>query len=773
MKIIFTLLLLALAVVEAAAETQLADNGWRVSVAVDGTLRTFEADFGDGKWQFIPMSQDKSAGPAWYVRRGDSVVRPVLTAVAPDRPEFGGTTDGIRFRLAYVKDAGGGLTIEAAVTNTTARAWRPEIAGIKVGFNCLMKSYPEWLDRFVPTFFRCEQTHFWGYAMTPNGRIMGFASPDPVASWSVDFVGDHQMATFNVDLLCAPPLPARHPQHLTGLAPGESRQWKIVLAPLRDLSDLAPWVTKVTGAPMFAIDRFTIATNETAHVKATGNEEFHASIPGLYSLTATGQTARISEASIFVRKPWAWYLERARAEGLRVKPTATHHAECVYPFFSYYLARKHLPDPAMDAECEKVFQQTFPQHYDEATGELRTSYRIQDSATWAGILADRYAVTHDEKDLQRAARLCDFLILKQQKADGGFYKTHTYAKETKPTLYSAVCYPIKSIMEVMTAEETLAQKNPEWRKRYDRQHAAVTRGIDDLARRRRNLQTEGEATYEDGMISCSCAQLALYALKLGGGREAERYLASAKELYDGHRCLTLTESPDARVNGATLRYWETKYTICLMSNLYNSPCGWTAWKLYADNYLYLLTGEERYLREYFNGLGACVQVIDTQTGRLRWGFTPSPRVQSKYAVPNKQNLAKEFQWATGVFGEQYLEMISDWNRTKPIWRQKWGIDNFVHEIFKCMEEGALENVYLLERPDGTLACFNGTVATQDGVAVVTPTEQQASRLHLHLRHPQQIKVVLENETLAGTYAGRQWIGPGGTPPDLRPFLSNE
>ncbi len=793
---IFFLLAAGVATIGMAAETRLEGAGWRAGVGPDGALQSLEAEFGGGGMQPVPLRDGAAAGPAWYVRNGNKIVRPKLTAVAGGRTAYEGTADGIRFHLEYSKDQAGRLTVTATAVNTTAVEWRPETAGIKVGLDCWMAKYPDWNQAFVPTILRCEKTHFWGYAMTPKGRVVAVASPDPVASWSIDYVGDHRISTFNIDLLNAPPLPPRHPQNLSALAPGESRSWTIVLSPLPSPDAVGPWVAAAANAPVFDIDRFTVGAGETAAVRIAGpmlksltvtgpdgrtlplpvacREAGVASLtfpesgaaPGLYTLTATAVNGKVSEASVCVRRPWSWYLTRARLEGLRVKPTATHHAECVYPFYSYFLARKHQPDAAADAECEAVFRDLFPKHYDEAKGELRTSYRIQDSATWAGILADRYAVTHDEKDLEHAAALCDFLILKHQGDDGGFYVT----THKKPVHYTSVIYLAKSVMEVMAVEKPLAASKPEWKARYERHLAAVRRAVDDLGRRGDNLETEGEQTYEDGMISCTVAQLAMYALKLGNERAAAPFLAAAKTLCDAHRCLTMTASPDARVNGATIRYWETKYTICMMANMNDSPCGWSAWKLYADNYLYQLTGEERYLREYFNGLGACVQLVDTQSGRLRWGFTPNPYVRTRYAVRGDDRDPKaEHRWAEGVVGEQYLEQISDWNRSKPIWREKWGIDDFVHEIFKCMEEGAYAAVYLLERPDGTLACYNGTVAVKNGVVVVTPLEPQACRLHLNLRTPHTVRAALAGGSVDGTFNGRCWAGPGGVPPDVRPF----
>jgi hypothetical protein len=447
---------------------------------------------------------------------------------------------------------------------------------------------------------------------------------------------------------------------------------------------------------------------------------------------------------------------------LRVKPTQTHHAECIYPFFSYFLARKHFPDKQVDVKCDKVFDEYFPKHYDFEKKRLKVVHRIQDTACWIGVLTDRYVVTNDEKYLEHAADLADFLVDHAQDESGAYFSGKTH--------YTSVIYSAKSLMELMTEEKKLAAISDIWKERYKHHRQSVVRAIADLARRRDNVQTEGQQTYEDGMISCTMLQLAMYALKVKDDQDVSELVKAAEYLFNGHRSLTLQQHPDARVNGATIRFWETQYTICLMNNMYNSPCGWSAWKLYGNYYLYQLTGKEKYLRETFNGLGACVQLIDTKTGRLRWGFTPDPFVNTKWAVPaRKPTSTREHDWVTGVRGEEYLELISDWNRSKKIWRNKWGIDNFVHEILKCMEEVALCNAYVLEREDGSYVGYNCSVQEDNGTVTVTPLEDTISRLHINVKKDTKIRAVISGESVQGKFTGMQWIGPGGIPEDLLPL----
>lgn len=612
-----------------------ADGTFARVVAADGT----EAPFATGEW----------AGPTLMAQE--------RLGAKPSRTP----PEGIVWTLTHAVEEEA-IVLRARVENRRAEAWRPLRLALRVGVDCWMTHWPQWRTRFVPTFLRCERTHFYGYAQSPEGLMLGVASPDPVASWTLLFNDrGHRIQTFDLDLLSSAPQPDHHPVGCDALAPGQTRTWEVRLAFFRDVPTWRAWARAVTQGPIPEIPRH-IFTDATAPVRfhtpvaIEGREGRRAewALPaGAYrAVAANGKTATFS---LFRPEPLSRYLRWARAEALRIPPTQTHHAESVYPFYSLFLARRLLPEPALDAQGEALFQDLFPKHYDRAAGRLRVAWRIQDSATWAGILAARHAATGDADALLQAARLCDYLISTQGE-DGGFYAP-TGARKTH---YSAVIYPLKSILEVAARERALGATDPAWAARATRHEEAVRRAAQDLAARLDNIETEGEQTFEDGMISCALAQLAFCAHALGAPEETRRaWCAAAEELWGLHRCLTLSETPDARAAGATLRWWETQYTVCLMANCLNSPCGWTAWKLYGNLYLYLITGDERCLTQYFDGLGACLQLFDHATGRLRWGFTPSPAIHARYAAKAPEGAPREFVWKEGWFGETYIAPISD------------------------------------------------------------------------------------------------------------------
>jgi hypothetical protein len=774
----------------------------RFKTTDEGRLLSFEVRKND-TWKSVPFRTDEQ-GTSWYVRDSEGVKHPVrMTRVPGHANRFEGVYQDVQFGLSFAL-SGHALEITATLANKGKTAFKPMTAGMHIGFDSFQPEYPEWNYKLVPKAMRCEPTHHWGHALSPYGQIIGWVCPSPVASYTIDYANGYGLKgiyTANIDFINQLPLPARHPQNLTVLKPGETKSWTVYLMEIGSLDEVKSELASCGDVPIFDAEYYTLAPGQETRVTIFGPEvktlsatnsegkkielspdktgngrtdyTFMQDDSELYTFRAECENGRIAEGSIFVRHPWAWYLKRARLEGLRVKPTQTHHAECTMPFYSYFLARKHFPDAAIDKKCEDVFQEYFPQHYDFDQEKLKIDFRTQDTPYWAGILADRYAATGDEKDLEYAANLVDFLIRERQEESGGYYRYVFGLNNDRKgrVLYTSVGYGAKSVMEVMKEEKKLAETSPVWRERYERHKDSVSRAMEDLVARGDNLETEGRQTYEDGMISCSMTQLAAYALKSGGEEDVQKYLDGAEYLFECHRSLTLNLHPDARVNGSTIRYWETWPTIAMKEFNYNSPCGWSAWKLYGDYYLYLLTGKEHYLRDAFNGLGACVQLIDHKSGRMRWGFTPDPFVYTRYAVKAEKPTAEaEHDWVTGVRGEEYFEQISDWNRSKPIWREKWGIDNFPHEIFKCMEEIALCNAYVHERPDGAIVGYNCRVEEEKGTLYVIPVEGGISRIHLNLQNAASIKAEIGGTTVQGTYkTGMQWIGPGGVPEDVLPL----
>jgi hypothetical protein len=366
--------------------------------------------------------------------------------------------------------------------------------------------------------------------------------------------------------------------------------------------------------------------------------------------------------------------------------------------------------------------------YDTVTN-LPTSWehRIQNHAMAAALYAQRYRATKELNDLRSAARLADF-ILQSQTPDGAYRNGKVH--------YTSVVYIAKAIMEVMAEEKKLADQSEEWKENYSRHYASVKRAMDELAKNRDNIETEGELTFEDGMISCSYAQLAMFGLlQPKGSTERKKYMDAAEYLYQSHRCLSQHLIPDSRVHGASIRFWESQYDVLTHPNFVNSPHGWSAWRIYGVKYLYEETGKEEYLIDMMNALGSCAQLLDPSSDRLNWAFVCDPYVKVKQFVEDENQKGKGIH-KDAVIGRQYLPMISDWYRApKDTWvTGYWGYDggccdNDVHEIFKCMGEVVLASAYFHLRPDGTYIAWNCSARKEGNLWNITPSESCVQKIY--------------------------------------------
>lgn len=685
-----------------------------------------------------------------------------------------GRSADVRFSITYgVDDCA--LSVSVSAENRGTRPFAPKSLDLALNVETYMDSYPQWNDRFFPTQLRCEPSHMWGYYMSPNGRIITVASPDPIASWSLIynkrvpawgrhrlFEDGHRIEGVRLSLMHGGPLPDHHPTP-SALAPGETAEWTVVLEPAASLDEVLPLVARNAQAPVLEADRYTTGQGEQSRVTVYGDApctlevtgpggvattlatpssaspecvEVPQDQPGVYRVIATTDSGRQAEARLCRRRPWSWYLKQARNESFKYPPNETGHCESWMTFATWFLARRFVPDDELDARSEETFQDLLPRIFDLETGKTYDDdFRIQNNGMMIALLADHYQATRDRRSLERAQPIADYMMSCQGE-DGGFYSPR------RGVHYTSVAYLAKGLMELMSCERELASESEYWAGRYALHKRSVRRAIEDLHGRRDNVGTEGEMTFEDGMISCSSLQLAYYALVFEGEESCESFLETAEELSRLHSCLTFLLNPDCRMHGATLRFWESKFNVLAYSNMLNSPCGWTAWKIYGQWYLYQLTGQLSYLRRTMDALGAAVQVIDTETGHLRWAFVPDPYVETLRHVPDPGGTETVVLMEDTV-GEQYLEMVSDWYRNQDVVRKTWCIDNLVHEIFKCMAEVALCSTHVYVDGHEEPRVWNGTARWSEGSLVVTPAESLVDAVHVNAPDHSSIDIEVE------------------------------
>ncbi len=430
------------------------------------------------------------------------------------------------------------------------------------------------------------------------------------------------------------------------------------------------------------------------------------------------------------------------------------HCEAWYGFHTTYLGAIHLPDHPSIEPADEQFQVIFDAILvPETLDLLEVTHRIQNISSLIGILVARYGAFNDEQDIQKAIRLAGNLM-QAQSPDGPYRAGRTH--------YTSVIYPAKSMMELLGVLETSGLKS-EYLADYERIAASVKLAIDELERNRTNVQTEGEMTFEDGMISCTALQLAAFALRQTDEQQRERYSAAAIDILSQHECLQQLVIPYARMRSGTHRFWEAQYDVMIANNFLNSPHGWSSWATYANYYAYLLTGQAKYLIRTFNGLDAAMQSIEQVTGKLRWAFMVNPYVQVKQIARNIPGATimdfpgihyhvNEYGYNEYIGGEAYVDMVSDWFMAN-------SHDNDVHEHFKCLAEVALNKAYVIQLEGSRdFLAFNCSVELIDDVLHINPSETIIDYVHVNIKDATQARIVFADDVKAvHLNKGMTWV----------------
>ncbi|MEI7899994.1 MAG: hypothetical protein WCK89_07055, partial [bacterium] len=516
----------------------------------------------------------------------------------------------------------------------------------------------------------------------------------------------------------------------------------------------------------------------TARFGATGTN-------GTYQVRVASTSGKVSTGCFFVRPPWSWYLKQARTEALRLTPRADLSNDCCetwYHLLGFYLVQKYFPDPELDSKGDQILDKIMKRLFREKDGKMYSVIypeRVQNCTAMISILVDRYECTGDVASLETAVKLAEYLMSRQHAkgyyGGGGMHP------------YTAVLYPAKSLMELMDVERTLGRTNATWKARYDRHYDSVRLAMDDLATWGRNMKTEGGATYEDGAVTCASLQLAAFALMQDDPATRKKYMEPARQYLEDHKCLTRLNDTDGRSRSTTLRFWEAWGEVRMSpGQMMLSPHGWSAWRMYAMHYLYLLTGEEFYLRENMNALGSGMQLLHWPSGRLHNSFVTDPHLLIAELKPDPVKPAGVPE--PTYLGEHYLDTMGDWygrntKGTNYLDRVEWGWsgDGTPYEIIKAMEEIALTSAYVVERADGSLVGYNCRVTRKlarvglfqwvaslagykcrvtknDDTVEVTPSEPVVKRVHLNLKKPANVRVVfLSVPPVERRVSGMEWI----------------
>lgn len=765
-----------------SAQTVLEHSLWEWRISDKGYIEQLVFKNKNGN-DTIPFFKGKeNDGPCFYaVLDGEEI----KTKWHPDGYRaFSADIDGVNCRIFY-KEWNGQPSMEVTLANNGHVPFQPEKAGLKLGVDTYMDKYPDWFGKYFPTLMRNEKSHFYGYLQTPAEHTLALVSPQPVASWSVDynlgymdpsphwFMG-HRIESLNLDLLNALPLPERHPQDLWLLKPGESKTWTIAFVNVGCLDKLETIVNQVAGIPMISIGQTSYAPMEKVTFKIIGEKpvvtvlsdngkripsglkqlssglylvETVLPVVGLYTVDVVCGDKR-AEAVLTAHASWKWTMEQARKATLKYHQKATSHAESWYGFYSAFIANKYFPEQSMDQTVTKKFDYLYNILHDTTkVVPLYYASRIQNTSTTIGMLVDKYEAQGTVDDLKTASLLGDWLIKNWQRKDGA-YVNHN-------VIYTSVIYVAKSMLELSLAEKRLGVTDNAWNDAAKRHYLSAKQAIDQLVESQGDFQTEGEITFEDGMVSCSALQMGMLALMQCDEASRKHYTDAMMTILNSHSCLTQLKVPDARRRQGTMRYWEAQYDVQMLPNMFNSPHGWSGWRAYATYYAYLLTGDEKWILQTFNAMGAFSNLIDYKTGDLRWAFVVDPhlRVEQSCSADSRYTTdslsfgnphPRLYDTRKFVIGEQYVNMISDWQTVNTQ-------DNDVHELFKCVGETVLTNAFVVEREDGTLVGYNCNITRNGSKLDVNANEKQITNLHCNLKKSYTVQFNKKNKQLQSGY----------------------
>lgn len=441
--------------------------------------------------------------------------------------------NGISFSVSE-SESDGVLKISVSVSSKEKIA--VECFGLRLGIDCYMDTFPQWNDKFFPTALRCEKNGFWSCFMSPKGKIISVCSPSKIVSWKNEYKGlpndvGHRIYTSSIDFINTAKQPARHPDNSMNEISEQPLNYDIYYSYVDDVDSLFKFVEKYANIHIPKISKFTLEKGEKLTIDST---EYENELSDGLNIIKNENSA---EVSVYVRNDWFYYLDCAQKSAQKCQQKPGTHCESWYGYFTMAEYAKVIQDSEYVKKLCKQFDKFFATvtrgFFRKRMKRKTLPHRLQNSSAMISLLSDFYQLTSDKKYLDYANDLAKWLMHLQSKKDGS-YRSHG-------THYTCVIYPAKSMLELSIAEKAAGLE-----KRSKIHFESAQRAIDNLYAQMDNIETEGEMTFEDGMISCESLQLAYLAMLTKDERKKKTIQKPLKHSSKSIAVLNSRSSPTAK-----------------------------------------------------------------------------------------------------------------------------------------------------------------------------------------------------------------------------------
>lgn len=260
-------------------------------------------------------------------------------------------------------------------------------------------------------------------------------------------------------------------------------------------------------------------------------------------------------------------------------------------------------------------------------------------------LVDYYRLTGERGILLEAYRLAEHFV-KEHMEDSGCVVCQN-EPDGAAVDYCTVHVPVYGLILVGKAMEEVDREKAEFLLKYAEKLA------DYVCRRGLSFPTEGEPCTEDGSMSCSALTL---LLAYGRLNPKEKYVKEAKRILKLHEMLELAGT-DCRMNGSSLRFWETQYETRDWGPSINAGHGWTIWTSSARILLALVDREFESLLRAYEGFLTNICKVENN-GAMTSCYTPDmipglPHAPQIWGIAHTAGSVTEQRPTTARLGMRY------------------------------------------------------------------------------------------------------------------------